>query len=266
VRLWSRSQVGAVGLVVGGGSWVAAAALSAQAVAATPGTSQSWSVWLQATANLMQVVQVSAFVFSAYQFWAGRRERTAADVEAAERGLIESNYQAWMVINSAQGKGGSGGRIEALADLLRNGVSLAGVTLDDAWLEGVQLPKATLVGGSLQRSNLARANFAGANLEGADLRGANLVAANLTGAYLKNANLTEARLSAATLDGADLRDVVGWRDMRSISHASIEKVQNPPVGFVAWAREHGAVDASTRTADDASPDPENRNSQQFRAI
>ena len=243
-----------------------ASSAAAQAASGAALPSQRWAVWLQATANLMQVIQVSAFVFSAYQFWANRRERIAADIDAAVRGRIESNYQAWVVINSAQGKGGSGGRVEALADLLRNGVSLAGVTLDDAWLEDVQLPQATLVSGSLQRANLARANFVGTNLEGADLRGANLVAANLTGAYLKNANLTDARLSAATLDGADLKDIVGWRELKSISHASIIGVRNPPVGFVEFAVERGAVVASATATHAVPDDMENRNSQQFRAI
>jgi len=186
----------------------------------------------------------------------------------AQRAVIDSNYQAWQVINSAQGKGGSGGRIDALSDLLRNGVSLAGINLDGAWLEGVELPRATLVRSRLHHANLARANLAGANLEGAnlegaDLRGADLVAANLTGAYLKGANLTDARLSAATLDGADLTDVVGWREMRSISHTSIDDLRHAPAGFAAWAREQGAVDAVTR----AEPEEETDNySRQFRAI
>jgi len=197
-----------------------------------------------------------------------RSVRAAVDVVDAQRAVIDSNYQAWQVINSAQGKGGSGGRIDALSDLLRNGVSLAGINLDGARLEGVELPRATLVRSRLHHANLARANLAGANLEGAnlegaDLRGADLVAANLTGAYLKGANLTDARLSAATLDGADLTDVVGWREMRSISHTSIDDLRHAPAGFAAWAREQGAVDAVTR----AEPEEETDNySRQFRAI
>lgn len=177
--------------------------------------------------------------------------------------MIDSNYQAWQVINSAQGKGGSGGRIEALADLLRNGVSLAGINLDDAWLEGAQLPHASLVRGSLRRANLAGANLVGANLEGADLRGADLVATNLSAAYLKGANLTDARLSAATLDGADLSDVIGWREVRSISHASIQGLRSAPAGFAVFAREQGAVDSVTEAE---PPDELDSYSRAFRAI
>lgn len=209
----------------------------------------TWAQWLQNIVNFSKLIELAAFGFGAYQFWAGRRERNAADQESAVRATIDGNYQAWQVINSAQGKGGSGGRVEALQDLARNGVSLAGVNLDDAWLEGVALPRVSLLRASLCRTNLAGADLTGANLEGADLRGAELVATNLSGAYLRGANLTNARLSAATLDGADLTDVVGWRDVKSISHASIEGIRQAPTGFLAFARESGAVDSVTKAAE-----------------
>ncbi len=265
-RRWMRWTLGALGVAIGGAlamTGPVAAQAAAQAAAGTSSNAVGWGQWLQNVVNLSRLVELGAFVFSAYQFWAGRRERIVADAAEATRAVIDSNYQAWQVINSAQGKGGSGGRVEALADLLKNGVSLAGITLDDAWLEDVQLPRAMLVRGSLQRANLTRANLAGANLEGADLTDADLVAANLSGAYLKHANLTRARLSAATLDGADLTDVIGWRDVRTVSHASIDALRNAPAGFVAFARELGAVDAVTR----ARPDDElDGHSRQFRAI
>ncbi len=255
---WNR---GLIGVAVGILSGLGATGLSAQALAAAP--TGSWALWLQTVVNLMKVVELGAFIFSAYQFWANRQERKVADAAAATRAVIDSNYQAWQVLNSAQGKGGSGGRIEALGDLLRNGVSLAGIKLDDAWLEDVQLPNATLLRSSLQRANLVRANLSGANLEGADLRDADLVAANLSGAYLKGANITGARLSAATLDGADLSDLVGWREVRSVSHTSIDGVRHAPTGFVEFARDQGAVDAVTRAVPEDELDSYSR---QFRAI
>ncbi|MDX2192393.1 MAG: pentapeptide repeat-containing protein [Gemmatimonadales bacterium] len=220
------------------------AAQAAQAAA----PALTWSQWLQNAVNLMKVLELGTFGFGAYQFWAGRKERRSADAEAAERARIDSNYQAWQVINSAQGKGGSGGRIEALAALLRNDVSLAGINLDDAWLEEAKLQRAVFVRASLQRANLTRADLQGANLEGADLRAADLFGADLRGAMLRGANVTGARLSAAILDGADLHDLVGWQDARSWSHASIEGVRRPPAGFVEFAREHGAVDETTTEA------------------
>ncbi|MBL0172098.1 MAG: pentapeptide repeat-containing protein, partial [Gemmatimonadaceae bacterium] len=82
-------------------------------------------------------------------------------------------------------------------------------------------------------------------------------------AYLKGADITGARLSAATLDGADLTDLIGWRELRSISHASIEGVRHTPSGFQAFALEQGAVNAATL----AEPEDELAGySKQFRAI
>jgi hypothetical protein len=204
------------------------------------------SQWLAFAADLIKLTESAAFIFGAYQVFRSRQERRAADAEAARRAIIDSSYQAWQVINSAQGKGGSGGRVEALAALLRNGESLAGITLDDAWLEGVALPRGVLTRASLQNANLARADLSGADLEGADLRGTNLVAADLRGARLRGADVRGARLSAAMLDGADLADLVGWEDIRSLSHASIAALTRAPKGFVAFARAAGAVDAATR--------------------
>ncbi|GJG86062.1 hypothetical protein tb265_12430 [Gemmatimonadetes bacterium T265] len=226
-------------------------------------TLPNWTLWLQNGANFAKLIELGAFVFSAYQFWAGRRERRAADAASADRARIDATYQAWQVINSAQGKGGSGGRIEALADLLRHDVSLAGVRLDDAWLEDVRLPGARLVRSSFRRANLARANFAGADLEGADFTGADLVSADLTNTNLRGATLAAARLSAATLDGADLRDVKGWTEVRSYAYASVAAVRNPPTGFTEFAHHAGAVGPGR--AEHAADDERNY-SRVFRAV
>jgi hypothetical protein len=245
----------------------AASSLAAQAAPSAlrsdPTSLVRWSLWLQSIVNLMKVIELGAFIFGAYQFWAGRRERIAADADAAHRAVIDSNYQAWQVINSAQGKGGSGGRVEALGDLLRNGVSLAGINLDQAWLERVELPSSTLIRSSLRQATLTGANLAGANLEGADLRGADLIGANLSNAYLRGANLTNARLSASNLQGADLMEIIGWREVSSISHADIEGVRNPPTGFIVYALERGAVNSQHSGG---LPDDEQGYSREFRAV
>jgi hypothetical protein len=46
--------------------------------------------------------------------------------EAGDR-RKQKHYQAWQVINTAQGKGGSGGRIEALQELNIDRIPLVGV-------------------------------------------------------------------------------------------------------------------------------------------
>jgi hypothetical protein len=45
----------------------------------------------------------------------------------------QKHYQAWQVINTAQGKGGSGGRVAALQELNADGVPLVGVDLSGAF-------------------------------------------------------------------------------------------------------------------------------------
>src|SRR5262245_55093196 len=86
-----------------------------------------WTQWLQNAVNVIRLLEVTALGFGAYQFWANRHEARAAEADAVRRARKDTNYQAWQVINSAQGKGGSGGRVDALADLVRNDVSLAGI-------------------------------------------------------------------------------------------------------------------------------------------
>ena len=47
----------------------------------------------------------------------------------------------------------------------------------------------------------------------------------------------------ATFGGADFTDVIGWREIRPISHASIEGVRQAPSDFIDIARANGAVDS-----------------------
>jgi len=223
----------------------------AQGVAASYSSGvPTWPFWLTAAANTLIIVQILVVFAGVYQLWARREERRKAEAEAAVVALKAANYQAWQVVNSAQGKGGSGGRIDALQDLNRNGISLAGVRLDGAWLEGIQLPGAHLPHAGLREANLSGANLQGANLLAADLTDANLVGANLRGAFLKGATVKGTQFGTADLAGADLQDLRDWQAIRGTSHADIEGVRNPPAGFKVWALEHGAVDATTPSSDD----------------
>jgi len=224
-------------------------------------TAAIWTQWLQNAVNTIRLLEVTALGFGAYQFWANRNEVRAAEAEAVRRARKDTNYQAWAVINSAQGKGGSGGRIDALADLVRNDVSLAGINLDGAWLESIDLRFATMPVASFEKTNLQGARFDGARLDGACFRGANLSAASLTNASLRGADLTGARLSAVNLAGADLFDVRGWREIATVAHANVEELRAAPRGFVEWARLNGAVDASK---DGSMANPEQ--SREFRIL
>jgi Pentapeptide repeats (8 copies) len=151
----------------------------------------------------------------------------------------QKHYQAWQVINTAQGKGGSGGRIEAMHELNVDHEPLVGVDASGAFLQGV----------GLHGANLLRCDFSGADLRMADLSGANLEYADLQSANFRWANLRDADLEQANLDDADLAhaDLSGikWTKIASIEGANIREVRNAPAGFVAWAIAHKAVVSPT---------------------
>ena len=202
-------------------------------------TNPTWAFWLQqawATASL------AALLFAAYQLWARRGEQRKAEAEAAIMARKAANYEAWQVVNSAQGKGGSGGRIDALQDLNRNAVSLAGVRLDGAWLTGIVLAEAQLSHASFREANLSGADLRGANLQAADLTDANLTGADLRGAFLKGAALAGAQFGTADLRGADLEGIREWQAIRGASYLNIEGVRHSPAGFRQWALDHGAIE------------------------
>ncbi len=202
-------------------------------------------------------------------------------------------YQAWQVINTAQGKTGSGGRHEALRDLIDEGESLAHVDLSQANLSGADLSGADLAranlsgaklfgvdltgailfetnfsGASLGEANLSKieffmTDFSGASLNGADLSGADLSLANFSGASLAWANLSEAEfggdLSGADLSRADLRGLRNWRRGGNLRLANVFYVKNPPDGFVKWAIGKGAVWEGDEGLTDLMPEEEGRN-------
>src|SRR5215469_339458 len=123
--------------------------------------------------------------------------------EACDR-LKQKHYQAWQVINTAQGKGGSGGRIEALRELNEDSVPLVGVDVSGASLQGVDLAKANLLRATLEAADMRDCKLHEASLEYADLRSANMRRGDLSGANLHSAVLVDADLNGANLSGASL--------------------------------------------------------------
>lgn len=174
--------------------------------------------------------------------------------ESGDR-IKQKHYQAWQVINTAQGKGGSGGRVDALEQLDEDGVALVGVDLGDAFLQGVDLRGANLSrsnfssadvrGGNfrdarLEYANLASANVRNGSFQNADLRNATLQDADLQGADLGSADLEGADLSKADLRNTDLRNIK-WTKIANLKLANIFGVKNSPADFDRWALEKGAV-------------------------
>jgi hypothetical protein len=169
--------------------------------------------------------------------------------------IKQRHYQAWQVINTAQGKGGSGGRIEALQALNADRVPLVGVDVSSAFLQGVVLAGANLTrsdfsSADMRNSNLSGANLTFANLNSTNLRGGNLdhctlENANLRDADLNGASLIDADLNGAELDNADLRNAdlekLQWKHLKGMNGTNIAGVRNAPEGFQAWAIQNGAV-------------------------
>src|SRR5712675_1120471 len=167
--------------------------------------------------------------------------------ESGDR-IKQKHYQAWQVINTSQGKGGSGGRIEALQELNRDRVPLVGINAASAFLQGVRLHNAKLLrcnleacdlrnsdlsASDMQFASLKSANFRDANLSNADLQNADLQDTDLNGANLRNANLSGARLAGADLRNADLAGA-RWRNIESIDKANIHGARNIAPDFAAW--------------------------------
>lgn len=175
--------------------------------------------------------------------------------ESGDR-IKQRHYQAWQVINTAQGKGGSGGRIEALQELNNDKVPLVGVDVSSAFLQGVNLTHANLLRADLSAADLRNsvllaadftyASLRSSNFRGADLERANLSNANLSDADLVGSNLAGAKLDSADLTSADLRDAnlkdVVWQHVGSMKSANIAGIKKAPAGFREWALAHGAIE------------------------
>jgi len=173
--------------------------------------------------------------------------------------IKQRHYQAWQVINTAQGKGGSGGRIDALQELNADKVPLVGVDVSSAFLQGLRLERANLLrsdfsAADVRGSDLESADFTSADLHDANFRGSNLEGASFQDADLHNAdlvgsNLSGARFSGTDLGGADLRFTdlknADWKQIKNIRTANIAGVKNPPSGFIDWALNNGAVQTTS---------------------
>ena len=174
--------------------------------------------------------------------------------ESGDR-IKQKHYQAWQVVNTAQGKGGNGGRIEALHELNMDGVSLAGVNVAGAFLQGIHMQHASLLRSNftmadVRNSDFQSADFSDAILTSANFRNSTLSKASFPGAQLDDvdffgADLSGADFSDTNLGNADLRHAnltgIRWRSIRNLRLANVYGVQNAPEGFLPWALQRGAV-------------------------
>jgi Pentapeptide repeats (8 copies) len=171
--------------------------------------------------------------------------------------IRQRHDQAWQVINTAQGKGGSGGRIEALQSLNADKVPLVGVDASGAFLQGIRLEHANLLRADLSAADLRGSSFRFSDFSYAHLHDANFRQSDLENAVFSNAemanvdlvgsDLTDAKLDGADLTSADLRSAnlkdIQWKQISAIKDANIAGVKDAPDGFRQWALSHGAVEA-----------------------
>jgi Pentapeptide repeats (8 copies) len=202
--------------------------------------------WLSGWAFLevLEYVGTLSIFFAVISYFAESGDRTK-----------QKHYQAWQVINTAQGKGGSGGRIDALQELNKDGVELVGVDVSDAFLQGIDLKGADLArsnfssadvrGGSFKDARFEFANLAWANVRNGSFQNANLRNATLQNTDLHGANLGDADLEGADLGKADLRNAdlrnIRWPMIANLKLANIFGVKNSPADFNRWALQKGAV-------------------------
>jgi hypothetical protein len=206
-----------------------------------------WIVYYLGRWGLLRILEYSSFLsvlFAVLVYYN----------EAPDR-KKQKHYQAWQVINTSQGKGGSGGRIEAMQELNADKIPLVGVDVSHAFLRGVLLPKAILVrstfeaadlrdcvleGAHMDASELMHANLRNGKMKGVRLKDSNLESADLFGADLTGADLSQTNLNDVDMRYADLKNLI-WKDILSIKAANIYGVKNAPAGFVEWATKNGAI-------------------------
>ena len=174
--------------------------------------------------------------------------------ESGDR-LKQKHSQAWQVMNTAQGKGGSGGRIDALQELNHDHVPLVGVDVSGAFLRGVKLEKAELLRANFSAADARDGDFSEADFSFAEMRSGNFRAGRFVKTLLRDADCADTDFSESDLSGADLAGVdftdadlhaadlrdARWKGIKSVQRANIFGVKNAPEGFVPWVLQHGGV-------------------------
>ena len=193
-----------------------------------------WIVYYLGRWGLLRILEYSGMISVMFGVFVYFRE--APDRQK------QKHYQAWQVINTAQGKGGSGGRIEAMQELNADKIALTAVDVSGAVLQGVRLPNAMLLRADLDGTDLRNCFLEGADLDLASLVYANFRDCNLRGVHMKGGNLENVDMFGTDLAGADISNTfikdgdlrfselkgVKWENIRSIEGANIFGIKNAP--------------------------------------
>jgi hypothetical protein len=98
------------------------------------------------------------------------------------------------------------------------------------------------LGASMISVNMGNAKLKNAQLEECDLLRADLTGSELIEANLQMTTVTGAIFDDANLERANLADLRGWQEIRSIRGAKISGIRNAPAGFRQWAVQNGALE------------------------
>jgi uncharacterized protein YjbI with pentapeptide repeats len=167
-----------------------------------------------------------------------------------------THYAAWALIATAAGKSGELGRINALENLNRDGVSLDGIDLSKAVLPGIKLPGVSLRFATFDHTQLSDAKFAcdpfkasisrllnidtctadfyGVTFKQAELANVDLGHSSLDRVNFISSNLYNPNMRMAHLKYVDFRNlVIAWRFPRR--QIGVRKVHRlPDYGVYSW--------------------------------
>ena len=133
--------------------------------------------------------------------------------QAAEDSKKSRHYIAWQTLNSAVGKPGNAGRVDALEDLNADGVSLANLNLTAAKLSNVSLLHSDLSKAIFTSTELTHVNFSDAKLDGAvfeemTCRACSFSNAALNQAYFFHTRFVGCDFSSTSFEYAHFDDAV----------------------------------------------------------
>ncbi len=132
---------------------------------------------------------------------------TAISYQADRKNTIKArHFQAWQVINTATGQTGSGGRELAIRDLIKDDVPMAGINIENAWL---------------QYADLSNGDFNNSNFKNTRISGVEFMKANFTYAKFTNSVLIDIDFSDAVLEGVDFTNTQMFR--LNLSGANLNK-------------------------------------------
>ncbi len=191
--------------------------------------------WLRAVLRLAQFSFLWVGLWAAFTYATGKseRERVADDQRKA------THYQAWQLLNSADGKAGDAGRSLALRDLDLDRVPLDFADFSDVYFKsnlvligGTTFSSALFRNSSFDGSRIAHASFRLANFEGAKFLSSTFTNCDFSYANLRGAKFYKADFSGSLFRSTDLRStalalssfVSARLDLPSIVEANFEYV------------------------------------------